>query len=469
MNQPPYPTAQPKKSTVIDWSKVLGDRQPPHNIEMEQALLASIILEGGSESIPTCTQHAITSHSFYKPSHQLIYDALIRLYERGVTPIDEVLLIDQLTRDGTLEQAGGDAYLIELTNRIDTPIGLSHYVERVSDAAQRREILRASNVFISMVFDGIETPEIKAEVQNFAIGNDSPESSSTLSTSSLTQDVISEIRNPSKRQSGLKTGIPRLDGLTGGLRPGQMVVIGARPGMGKTSLALNISEAVSTTPGTGDTLFFSLEMSSRELVSRLIHGRAGVSPSRAREGLLTLDDHSSLEQAATDINAARLKIIDQPTITIAGISSRVRRHTIKHGSPSLVVIDYLQLITPSNPRLIREQQIAEISRGIKLLTKEAGCPIILLAQLSRALEADGRQPRPSDLRESGSIEQDADIVLLISPPRYDPDSRAPYSLADEDPSAPCVPRHILLAKQRNGPTGFVPVDFHRSICRFTAK
>ena len=445
---------------------ILGDRTPPHNIELEQALLACIILEGGSEATTACVQEKIRPECFYRPAHQLIFAAMLKLYEEQ-TPVTEVLLIDQLQQDNVFDEIGNEAYLIELTNRIDTPVGLTHYIKKVRDMFLMREIIRSSNEAIESVYhDAADVATLLEGIEQriFSISEDrfvdyaQPVSKSIDSAVAMVNQFIDR----KGEITGVSTGFLDLDKLTTGWHATEMIVVAARPSMGKTAIALNMSEAaVLPTNGRDVTpsLIFSLEMGADQLAMRLLCSRARVNMTKLRDGFLPREKQQDLCNAAQELKAAPLYIDDSSGLTILELRAKARRlsNQLKHGL-GLVIVDYLQLVAGTDPRVPREQQIAEISRGMKGMAKELNLPVIVLGQLNRESEREKRQPRLSDLRESGSIEQDADVVLLLSKPRdHNP---------EEDIASDVVARDLIIAKQRNGPIGSVPLQFVKNLTRF---
>lgn len=454
-----------KGGVVTPFNIASGDRVPPHSIDMEQALLACIILEGGSESLPKCIQEKIKPESFSSPRHQVIYESLMKLYNSNTLPLNEVLLIDQLRKDNALDEAGGDAYLIELTNRIDTPVGLQHYVERVRDYYLLREVIKASNEAVESVYrdpSDVQTLIDGVEKRIFAINEDritnqaKPVKESIDSAVALVHNLV---QNKGK-VTGISTGFIDLDKMTTGWHSTEMIVVAARPSMGKTSLALNMAEAAILPHGDTQpcpTLMFSLEMGADQLAMRLLCSRARVNMTKLRDGFLPREKNQDIMKAAKELQNAPLYIDDSAGMTILELRAKARRMHNQHGL-GMVIVDYLQLVNGTDPKIPREQQIAEISRGMKGMAKELNIPVIVLGQLNRDSEREKRQPRLSDLRESGSIEQDADVVLLISKTREQREG--------EDVDLDVAERQIIIAKQRNGPVGDIRVGFVRNLTRF---
>lgn len=445
-----------------------GGRQPPHNIEMEQALLACCILDGGQESMTVCVEGKITADSFYKPAHQIIYSTLLELYKEGVA-IDEIILADRLQSRGQLEEVGGHAYLMEITNRIDTPAHLPHYLERVRDCYLLREVVRISNQTIEEVYSGQEDIDHfidSVEQRIFSLSETRIEDSARPLKDSIETAVamVNQMVQNRGGLTGVSTGFKLLDEMTTGWHETEMIVVAARPSMGKTSLALNMAEAaILPPPGRKPvpTLMFSLEMGAEQLAMRLLCSRARVNMTKLREGFIAKEQLRDVSEAAKELKAAPLYIDDSSGLNILELRAKARRmaNRLEHeGRLGLIIVDYLQLVAGTDPRVPREQQIAEISRGMKAMAKELKLPVIVLGQLNRESEKERRQPRLSDLRESGSIEQDADVVLLLSKPKDTDD--------DVDRSQDVVPRDLIIAKQRNGPVGTVPLHFIKNLTRF---
>lgn len=455
-------------------------RMAPHSIDMEQALLACCILEGGKETLTLCIQEKIKDVCFYVARHQVLFREMLVLYERQ-QPLDELILSDHLRGQGLLDEIGGDAYLLQVTNRIDTPAHLPHYIERVRDAYLLRELIRASQETIEGAYTG--TGDISefielTEQRFFSISeNRIIETAATLEKSvDSAIELIQRMVQNRGEVTGAPSGFIDLDKMTTGFHPGEMIVTAARPSMGKTSLALNMAEATICPKGNRPaipTLMFSLEMPSEQLAMRLLCSRARVNMRKLRDGFLDASKQRDLIETAKELKAAPFFIDDSSNLTILELRAKSRRwanKTFKEHEraeqagkprpavPGIIIIDYLQLITGTDSRVPREQQIAEISRGLKGMSKELGMPVVVLAQLNRESEKEKRQPRMSDLRESGSIEQDADVVLLLSKPRnFD---------EEEEMASEAVARDLIIAKQRNGPVGTVPLMFTKHLTRF---
>ena len=439
-------------------------RVAPHSIDAEQALLACCIMEGGQESMTACIEAKLTPRSFFKLSHQLVFETLMDLYGEG-TPVDDVILGDRLEIKGHLDTIGGYAYLNEITNRIDTPAHIQHYLKRVKDLSLTRRLIRTATKTIEGAYSGQEDLEQfleQVEQEIFKISEDRITDTAKPLSESIDKAVglVNTMIQRRGELTGVTSGFIDLDKLTFGFNRQEMIVVAGRPSMGKTALSLNITEAAvmnSDESKRVPTLIFSLEMSAEQLAMRMLCSHSRADMQKLKDGFLDKQAHTDLAYSAKALKNAPLWIDDSAGLTILEMRAKARRlHAQKQ--LGLVVIDYLQLISGTDTRVHREQQIAEISRGIKAMAKELGLPVIVAAQLNRESEKEKRQPRVSDLRESGSIEQDADLVLLISKKKdFDEDAERQSAM---------VQRNLILAKQRNGPVGVVPLTYNKRIARF---
>ncbi|MBR6798155.1 MAG: replicative DNA helicase [Opitutales bacterium] len=448
------------------------DRVPPHNVEAEQATLAAIIIDGGGDILNTCIEKKVTPDYFYKTEHQIIYDACLKLGTKN-TAIDEVTLTTFLTETNNLSAAGGFIYLNELTARIETTAHAIHWIEIVREKYFRRKLISTGRQTVEDAYtysDTIESLLNKVEKNFLEIANDRVQESAQLigdpnGPLDNALAMISRMAQSKGAITGIPTGFKRLDQMTFGLHPGQMIVIAARPGMGKTSIALNFIEAAlfdQTKRGNVglNVLMFSLEMTAQDLQLRLLASHSRVKLREVQRGFAKADEHKKLAQAARDFKSRKLYIDDVGGQTIMEMRAKARRLHARV-KLDLIVIDYLQLINGTDNSVSREQQIAEASRSIKAMAKEFGIPIIALAQLNRKSEDENRAPRVSDLRESGSIEQDADVVMLIDK------ARGKKETEEEARIAGLYQRTLIIAKQRNGPVGEIPLIFHGDLTLFS--
>ena len=438
-------------------------RSPPFSIDFEQALIASCIIDGGQDSLTSCIQEKITPDSFYLPAHAIIYQTLLALYNDN-SPIDELILAEKLAATGSLEKVGGTDYINTITNRIDTPTHLKYYISRVRDLDLVRKIINVANTSIESAYSGVDdVGQFLDDVEKsiFAVSENRIADSAQHIKESIDNaaNTVQKLLQHKNEMTGVASGFIDLDKLTFGFRPSEMIVLAARPSMGKTSLALNIAEnaVMSKANSPVPTLFFSLEMSSEQLAMRLLCSRSGVDMTKLRNGFIPRSELSNLSTVANELKKAPLWIDESSGISITEMRAKARRMYNKH-KLGLIIIDYLQLLGSSDARTPREQQISEISRGVKAMAKELSVPVIVLSQLNRDSEKEKRQPKLSDLRESGSIEQDADVVLMLSK-RRDSDE-------DQEVQLDIVPRDLIIAKQRNGPVGIIPLSFRKSLTRF---
>jgi replicative DNA helicase len=453
-----YPKYTKKSSTS-------SNRVPPYSIDFEQALLASCILEGGQESILLCLQANIQPDSFYLPAHQTIFKAISELFNEGKS-VTDLILSEKLSGKGELESIGGYDYIAQIISRIDTPAHIHHYVQRVRDLKLVRQVIDISTKSIENAYSGVDDIDQfieQIEQSIFSISQNRLSDTTVHIQKSL--DSVAQLINQMLEHKGSVTGIPSgfidLDKITFGFHPAEMIIVAARPSIGKTSLALSFAKTAvlpeKEEQNVFPTLFFSLEMSSNQLAMRLLCSLSGVNMTKLKDGYILRESQLTLNQISTRFRTAPLWIDESANMTILEMRAKARRLHNKHPL-GLIIIDYLQLISGSDTRAPREQQIAEISRGIKAMAKELSVPVIVLSQLNRESEKERRQPRLSDLRESGSIEQDADVVLLLAK-RRDTDEL-------EELSNDTVIRELIIAKQRNGPIGIIRLAFRKNLTKF---
>jgi len=441
---------------------VVAGREMPHSADAEAGLLACCVIDG-DDVIARCLEQKLMPEAFYSPAHRALFEALLALNERR-SAIDLIILCEELRNRGQLDAMGGPVFLSELTNRIATTAHVGHFIEIVREKHLLRRLIRTATKTVEQCFeygqDDLEVFIQDIEQEIFKISEDRYTDSAKPLSESVTGAVkiIQKLLERGGELSGLSTGFKDLDTMTFGLHPQEMIVLAARPSMGKTSLAMNMAEAVALPRRGRDpvaVLVFSLEMSAEQLAMRLLTCRARVSSERLRGGFANREEQERLAQAAVELKTAPLWIDDSGQLTIHELRAKARRVHARHPL-GLVVIDYLQLISGTDAKVQREQQIAEISRGLKAMAKELCLPVIVLSQLNRESEKEKRQPRLSDLRESGSIEQDADLVLLLARPK---DAKDDFSVASDHAD-------LIVAKQRNGPVGEVRLTFLREITRF---
>ena len=435
------------------------DRQPPCNLEAERGVLGSILL------LPIlCDDVALIlrPEDFYDDANRTIYTHLREMHDAG-RRIDMTLLFERLKTSGHFELVGGAAYLAEVLQSVPTAANGTHYAEIVKNKATLRALIHSSTEILRDAYDGTtEAREMlsMAEQKIFAILDD--RGAGELATiRDVLQEAMVRIDARMKHEhtiGGIETGFRDFDSLTGGLHDSELVILAARPSMGKTALALNIAEHVSLQLQTG-VLFVSLEMSSIELADRMLCSSAEVNGQRLRNGTISNEDRRKLVEKAAEMSSSPLFVDDSPSRTITEIAASARRLKRKSGL-GLVVIDYLQLIEPDNARDPRQEQVAKIARRLKGLARELKVPVLCLAQLNRQAEASrDNKPRLSHLRESGAIEQDADVVMFIHREEY-------YQTNDEDRAKVAGQAELIIAKQRNGPIGDIKLSWVRDFTRF---
>ena len=432
-----------------------GDRAPPQNLEAERGLLGSILLD--NHFVDEVADVLIADH-FYLDSHQRIYKAILRLHESGVHAFDPITVGDSLKQQNELQEVGGYDYLNELLESVSHAAHAKYYAHIIRDKAIQRRLIFACTDILRNAYDATsETEDLlnQAEQQIFSI-LEQQESGNKFELSEILLETFKRIADRRERGgsiSGLSTGFRDLDKQTNGLQSSELVILAARPSMGKTAFVLNLAEAVADRSQAG-VIIFSLEQSKHELAERFLCIRGKLDMHKLRKGELTEDEYDKLMRTASELDALPVFIDDQPGRSMSQINAICRRLKRKDDI-RLVVIDYLQLIEPEDKRAPREQQIAQITRRLKFLAKELSIPVMALAQLNRGVELrDDKRPRLADLRESGAIEQDADIVMFLHRPEM-------YNVEDHPGEA-----EIIVAKHRNGPTGIVKLNFEKQFLRF---
>lgn len=435
-------------------------RVPPHSIEAEEQLLSACLLDG-QDILPRCIEAKIAPASFYVPANCLVFAKLLDLYNAG-KPSELHVLAEELKTERQLDEVGGFPYLSRISTRVPTTAGAAYFIEKVRELALLREVIRACTGGVESAYGytgGIQEFADKIERDIFAVTQQRVGDSAKLVSDPM-KDAMHAFRLMAAKkapQDGVLTGLADLDRVLFGLKPAEMVVLAGRPSCGKTALALNIAEHAAMPrrgPGMG-VLVFSLEMSSPELCKRLLCARSRVNARLLRQGMVSPQEMAELENAEAEFSRSRLYIDDASSPTVMEIRAKARRVHMRQPL-GLIVVDYLQLIAASDKRAPREQQVAEASRNLKALAKELNVPVVVLAQLNRAAEQENRRPRLSDLRESGAIEQDADVVLMLSRPK---EEGREFQVA-----APTM--DLAIAKNRNGEVGDIRLTFQSAITRF---
>ncbi len=458
-----------KVSRVRDYRDVLqnqgveGGKLPPQAVDLEEFVLGAMMLDTVAVNNVIDILH---EESFYKESHRKIFAAIAELFQKG-EPVDLATVRAQLSKSGTLDFVGGPYYISMLTDRVTSSANAQAYARIISEKYIQRELIRISNIIIKDAFE--ETTDVfdlldKAESELFKVAEGNIRKNYD-SMSSLIHGAMGNIENARKNKdgiSGVPTGFTDLDRVTSGWQRSDMIVLAARPGMGKTAFVLSMARNVAVDFGI-PVAVFSLEMSSVQLVQRLIASEAQISADKLRKGNLADHEYAQLHKRIAKLSDAPIFIDDTPALSIFELRAKCRRLKMQHGI-QMIVIDYLQLMSAGGDSKggNREQEISTISRSIKSIAKELDVPIIALSQLSRSVETRGGDKRPilSDLRESGAIEQDADIVCFIYRPEY-------YGIdTDQDGNPTAGTGEIIVAKHRNGALENVQLRFIGKYARF---
>ncbi|QRN81235.1 MAG: replicative DNA helicase [Nocardiopsis sp. BM-2018] len=431
------------------------ERTPPHDIQAEQSVLGGMLL---SKDAITQVVEIIRSADFYRPAHQIIYESVVDLFSRG-EPVDAISVNAELTKRGEATRVGGAPYLHTLTEAIPTAANAGYYAKIVSDRAVLRRLVEVGTRIAQIGYAGDgEVDDLvdhaQAEIYKVAEKRTGEDYVVLGDIMPGALDEIEAIGANDGSMTGVPTGFADFDALTNGLHPGQMVIIAARPAVGKSTLALDFARAASIKNDMAS-VFFSLEMGRNEIVMRLLSAEARVPLHTMRSGLMTDDDWARLARRMGEVAGAPLFIDDSPNMSMMEIRAKCRRLKQQHDL-KLVIVDYLQLMSSPGRVESRQQEVSEMSRSLKLLAKELEVPVVALSQLNRGPEQrTDKRPQVSDLRESGSIEQDADMVILLY--REDVHDKESPRAGEAD---------IIVAKHRNGPTADVTVAFQGHYSRF---
>ena len=434
----------------------LKDKIPPHNLEAEQATLGALLLDWDAVGLVISYLRA---EKFYSLQNQTIFKAMLAMYNNGKRG-DILTLTEELRSTGQLEAAGGAAYVISLTDQVPTSSNVEYYAKIVRDNAIRRDLIKISSQIISNSHDStVESRSVLEDAQNkiFALA-DTDQNQGILTMQELvpaTFELIEKHYHDKNAFTGIPSGFTKLDSMTSGFQPSELIIIGARPSMGKTALALSMAQyiAIQKKIPTG---FFSLEMSYQQIGQRLLSQEARISAGKLRSGMLKMEDFGKLQEAAGRCYESPLYIVDTPNMKLLDLRAMARKMK-QQFDIQIIFIDYLTLITSENTTIPRHEQIAEISRSLKSLARELNIPVVALSQVKRDVE--GREPTLADLRESGSIEQDADVVMFIHRDRKE------ASDASDEP----LDTKLILSKQRNGPIGSVEIIFIPYYTKFENK
>jgi len=429
------------------------EKLPPHSIDAEMCLLASMMLDSTKDIIGQVVQ-TIDREAFYLADNQILYDILVRLYEQN-RPIDAVIVREELIKRQLLEEVGGSEYLAKILNTVPSAAHGVHYAKIVREKALLRQLIAASNEILRDAYSPHEDADLvldKAEKKIFDIA-EKKVANALVSMEEVLHEVFEMIEN--RGQRGLESEYFELDDMLNGLQNGEMIIVAARPSMGKTAFAMNVIENIACRGI--PCAVFSLEMSKQQLAQRMLCSRGQIDAHKLRKGMLQAHEYQHLANVVGELAKAPIWVDDSAGLTILDLRAKARRLKLQHDI-KCIMIDYMQLM--DNPGVeSRQQQISEISRGVKAVARELNVPVICLSQLNRAAEGrDGHRPRMSDLRESGSIEQDADVVMLLHREDY-------YRMSEPD-FQPDNIAEIIIAKQRNGPTGTVKLTFDNRTTKF---
>ncbi len=460
-NTKPIPKLSVDRSNIINLER---GKIPPQAVELEEVVIGAMMIDkkGVDEVIDI-----LHPEVFYKEAHKYIYEAIVKLFE-NTEPVDLLTLSAQLKKDGKLELVGNDYYLIQLTQKVSSSAHIEFHARIILQKYIQRSLIKISNEIIEDAYD--ETTDVfdlldnaEAKLYDVTQGNIKKSSETAQSLVIQAKKKIEEISNQDGL-SGIPSGFDKLDKLTSGWQPSDLVIVAARPGMGKTAFTLSMARNMAVNSNT-PVAFFSLEMSSVQLITRLISSETGLSSEKLRTGKLEKHEWEQLNVKVKTLETAPLFIDDTPSLSIFDLRAKARRLSSQHGI-KLIVIDYLQLMTAGGSQKggNREQEISMISRNLKALAKELNVPVIALSQLSRAVETRGGSKRPilSDLRESGAIEQDADIVSFIYRPEY-------YKIEewdDEERSPTDGQAEFIVAKHRNGGLDNIRLKFIGQLGKF---
>ncbi len=442
----------------------MEERVPPQNIEAEQSVLGAMLID--KEAIAKATE-ILSAEDFYREAHRVIFSAMLEIYNKNEA-VDMITVTDILRRDNKLEDVGGIAYITSLANVVLTAANVKYHAEIVAEKSVLRQLVKVSTEIAAMGYEANDEVGVlldTAESRILEISNRKKRADFTPISAVLMDSVqnIEKLLNNKGGLTGIPTGFNDLDKLTSGLHPSDFIILAARPSMGKTALALNIVQNVALRAHKrvgGDprsVAFFSLEMSKEQLVNRMLCAEANIDSQRLRIGEMKEDDWTHLWDACDVMSKAKIYIDDTAGITVMDMRSRARRLKAEHGL-DLIVVDYLQLMQGSGKRNTsgdRQQEVSEISRSLKALARELDVPVLALSQLSRGVEArQVKRPMLSDLRESGSLEQDADIVaFLYREDYYNPETENKHT-------------ELIIAKHRNGPVDTVNLFFHKQFTKF---
>ena len=434
-----------------------AERIPPHNLEAEESLLGSMLLS--RDAITAAVEARVDASDFYKPAYGHIFEAVWSLYEQG-EPVDPVTVAEELRRGGLLDALGGKSTLTQIQASTPASANVGHYAKIVSELALLRRLITVSGEIAESAYnqpDDVTDTVDRAEAMVFEVAEKRISESlvRVFEAVTATVDQLEALYGESDTMTGVPTGYTELDNVLLGLQPSNLIVAAARPGMGKTSFALGAAANVAMV-SRRPVVFFSMEMGAVELTKRMLAAEARVDARKLQTGDLQDADWSRLNAAISHLGEAPLFIDDNPHCTVMEMRAKARRIKARHGDLALVVVDYLQLMSSPRRAENRQVEVSELSRGLKILARELDCPVMALSQLNRQLEyRQDKRPMLADLRESGSIEQDADVVLFIyRDEAYNPESDQRGVV------------ELIVAKHRNGPTGMARLAFLDHFVKF---
>lgn len=439
-----------------------SDRRPPYSEDAEQAVLSAMLID--QDAVLRAVEY-VDDTMFYAERHRRIFRAMVTIAERGGV-VDPLTLSEELNRKGELDASGGKDYIGFLVDAVPTAANIEYHAAIVREKAILRRLIEVSTSIVAEAFEGKSTANElldEAEAKIFQVAEQKTKDGFTRIKELLwpTMERIEALQRGGKTITGVASGFGDLDEMTSGFQPSDLVIVAARPSMGKTAFTLNIAQHAAIEHNV-PVAFFSLEMSKESLVQRMITSEARIDAQRLRKGMLRDDDFPRLARAAGILSSAPVWIDDTPGITILEMRSKARRLKAEAGV-GMVIVDYLQLMQGPAGSESRQQEVSQISRGLKALAKELNVPVIALSQLSRAPEqrtGDNKRPQLSDLRESGAIEQDADLIMFLYRQEfYD-------GPTDKDGNSLEGKAEVIVGKQRNGPTGLVNLFFHKQYTRF---
>ncbi len=438
---------------------VRTDRVPPQDIEAEMSLLGSMMLSRDAIGDILPIIHRNESERFYRPDHRRLFEVLVDMYDRG-DPIDLVTLRNELDRLTLLQEVGGVEYIADLAESVPSHLHAEHYARIVRDKAMLRDLILAGGTIIEEAYSHQEEARQildRAEQILFGVTDQRITDQAAPIRDSL-EEIFQLIESRDGHYiTGVPTGFIELDDMLSGMQPGEMLVVAARPSMGKTAFGLSVAEHVAAVQGR-PAAFFSMEMSRRSVVQRILCSRARIDSHKFRRGMMTDAEVAALHEACGQLAEVQLFVDDTPGMSVLELRAKSRRLKARFGIHAIFV-DYLQLMSSPGRQESRQQEVSQISRGIKALARELNIPVVVLAQLNRNPEGrTDNRPRMSDLRESGAIEQDADVIILLHREEYYKKESCPEELRGVS--------EIIVDKQRNGPTGIVRLFFNNRYTRF---